>query len=276
MKRVLKLKLVALVVLGGALPASAWALQTPNACGNDEHVRCARYDVNEVYRVETIAGNATLVQFEEGEVVDSKESAVGLGDARAWKVGAGGNWIMFKPVTVKPDTNLIVVTNRRRYTFKLETVKRGGVPTWTLSFDYPDTRARLALEAAKKRALADAVGRSSASASVHQNENYDMHGNTVLAPTSMWDDGRFTYFRYATSRDAPAIFRLLPDGSEALVNSHAEGDTVVVHETGAGFVLRLGDSVLGVRNNAYSPDGQFNATGSTVSNTVRLVKGADK
>jgi len=31
-----------------------------------------------------------------------------------------------------------------------------------------------------------------------------------------------------------------------------------------------------VRNNAYSPDGQFNATGSTVSNTVRLVKGADK
>jgi type IV secretion system protein VirB9 len=158
MKRVLKLKLVALAVLGGALPASAWALQTPNACGNDEHVRCARYDVNEVYRVETIAGNATLVQFEEGEVVDSKESAVGLGDARAWKVGAGGNWIMFKPVTVKPDTNLIVVTNRRRYTFKLETVKRGGVPTWTLSFDYPDTRARLALEAAKKRALADAVG----------------------------------------------------------------------------------------------------------------------
>ncbi len=270
------LKWSGLAVLSCALPAFAWALQTPNACGNDEHVRCARYDAKEVYRVETVAGNATLVQFEEGEVVDSKESAVGLGDAKAWKVGAGGNWIMLKPFALKPDTNLIVVTNRRRYAFQLETVRRGDVPTWTLSFDYPDTRARLAAEVAKKRALADAVGHSGASASVHKNENYDMHGNMALAPTAIWDDGRFTYLRYATSRDAPAIFRLLPDGSEGLVNSHAEGDTVVVHDTGAGFVLRLGDAVLGVRNNAYSPDGQFNATGSTVSNTVRLIKGVDK
>src|SRR5258708_28095592 len=35
------------------------------------------------------------------------------------------------------------------------------------------------------------------------------------SPTALWDDGRFTYFKYATARDLPTIFTQLPDGGEA-------------------------------------------------------------
>jgi type IV secretion system protein VirB9 len=263
------------VALATAWPSASWALQLPGQCGDDEHVRCARYDVNEVYQIDTRAGNATLIQFEPGEIVDGEASAVGIGDAKAWKVGAGGNWILLKPQAVNPDTNLLVVTSRRRYTFQLVTAAKGEAPTWSLSFDYPDTRARLAEEAAHKKARVDEVLKGSGADSLaapHRNENYDMRGDKALAPTAMWDDGRFTYLRYATTRQLPAIFRTLPDGSEALVNQRVDGDTVVVHETASAFVLRDGNAVLGVRNNAYTPDGQFNAAGTTVPDAARLTK----
>jgi type IV secretion system protein VirB9 len=259
-----------LTALGAASPA--YALTTPGACGSDAHIRCAVFDPSEVYRVPFRAGNATLIQLEPGEVIDGPASGMGMGDSKAWKVGAKSNWILFKPTEGHADTNLLIVSDRRRYAIQLVTAERGEQAVWSLTFAYPDTRARLAEAAAKKQALAADRARSGAATSVHANENYDMQGDTVLAPTAIWDDGRFTYFRYATTRDLPVIFRLLPDGSEALVNSHADGDTVVVHETSANFMLRLGQSVLGIRNNAYTPDGKFNTTGTTVPGTVRLTK----
>ncbi|QIE29044.1 TrbG/VirB9 family P-type conjugative transfer protein [Caballeronia sp. SBC2] len=253
-----------------ALPAHA--LTTPGPCGADAHIRCAVFDSSEVYRVPFRAGTATLIQLEPGEVIDGPASGIGMGDSKAWKVGAKSNWILFKPTEAHADTNLIVVTDRRRYAIELVTADRGEAAVWSLNFTYPDTRSRETQAAARKQALAADRARSSAATSLHANENYDMQGDTVLAPTSMWDDGRFTYFRYATTRDLPDINRVLPDGSEALVNSHVDGDTVVVHETAAKFMLRLGKSVLGVRNNGYTPDGQFNTTGTAVPGTVRITK----
>lgn len=257
------------------VPSLSWALTTPAPCGQDTHVRCASYQINEVYRVPFRAGNATLIQFEEGEVIDGPASGLGMGDTRAWKVGAKGNWVIFKPDAMGAATNMVIVTDRRRYVFALVSAHGRESPCWSLSFDYPDTRARSSIEAAARSARAAAAlraGVTGASGAVRQNLNYEMRGDTVLAPTALWDDGRFTYFQYATSRDLPVTFRILPDGEEALVNSHVDGDTVVVHETSAQFVLRLGQAVLGIRNNAYTPDGAFNRTGTSVPGTVRLPK----
>ncbi|MNO06847.1 Type IV secretion system protein virB9 precursor [compost metagenome] len=53
-----------------------------------------------------------------------------------------------------------------------------------------------------------------------------------------------------------------------------EGETVVVHETAKGFVLRLGDAVLGVRNDGYAPQGKFNASGTSVPGMVRVSREA--
>lgn len=260
------------VVAAGAFAIPAHALTTPGPCGTDAHIRCAVFDPSEVYRVPFRAGTATLIQLEPGEVIDGPASGMGMGDSKAWKVGAKSNWILFKPTEVHADTNLIVVTDRRRYAVELVTADRGEASVWSLTFTYPDTRARDAEAAAKKQALAADRARSSAATSVHANENYDMQGDTVLAPTALWDDGRFTYFRYATTRDLPDINLVAPDGSEMQANLHIDGDTVVVHKTAANFMLRSGRSVLAVRNNAYTPDGHFNTTGTTVPGTVRITK----
>jgi type IV secretion system protein VirB9 len=104
------------------------------------------------------------------------------------------------------------------------------------------------------------------------NIRYMMRGDRALAPTALWDDGRFTYFKYSTARDLPTIFTKLPDGGEATANFHMEGDTVVVHEVSKSFVIRYGQSVLGIRNDGYSPDGHYNRAGSSVPGSARIAR----
>ncbi len=104
------------------------------------------------------------------------------------------------------------------------------------------------------------------------NTNYWGYGDKALAPTAAWDNGRFTYFSFNNAKDLPTIYKILTDGTETLVNSHIDGDTVVVHETGKTFILRLGKSVLGIDNRGFDAVGQFNRTGTNDNSSVRIAK----
>ena len=273
--RLLRFPAVAVTAGVSCVISSAWALETPRSCGADPHIQCARFDEDQVYRVATMPGRAVLIQLEPGETLMDK--GAGIGDAKAWAMSATGNWVMLKPRASQPDTNLMLVTNRRRYTFSLVSVSRGQPTTWVLRFEYPDTLAKNATAAARRQAAVVAASNSGQSVSVASpaaNTAYFMRGNLELAPTAAWDDGRFTYFRYTTSRDLPKVFMILADGSEATANFHMEGDTIVVHATARQFVIRYGDAVLGVRNDGYAPDGRYDATGSSVPGAVRLQRGS--
>jgi type IV secretion system protein VirB9 len=199
---------------------------------------------------------------------------------------------LLKPGALQPETNLVLVTNRRTYSLSLVDVSAVQPATWMLRFDYPDTRAKGATAQQRRldavsaalggqrangpaipASIANSVGAARtaplASTSV-ANTQYMMRGDRALAPTALWDDGRFTYFKYATARDLPTIFTTLPDGGEATANFHMEGDTVVVHEVSKSFVIRYGQSVLGIRNDGYSPDGHYNRAGSSVPGSARI------
>jgi len=258
---------IAAALFGMSLPAVAEVV--PGACGSDRHIACAVYDPNETYRIAYRPGEATVLVFEKGEKIDGG----GMGDGKAWTAGPAGNGFFFKPKAPQAATNLILLTNRRRYVLKLVPVRRHEEAVWSLTFDYPDTRAKASAAAAVRSAEARALLAQTVSTPGVGNFNYDMHGDTTLAPTALWDDGRFTYFEFGTSRDLPQIYRVYGDGKEALVNpDDVRGPVLVVHDTAQRFNLRLGDAVLGIRNNAYRPDGQLNPTGTTIPGTVRLVK----
>jgi type IV secretion system protein VirB9 len=250
-----------------ARPAAAEVL--PGPCGSDPHIACAVYDPTETYQITYRSGEATVIVFEKGEKLDGG----GMGDGKAWTAGPAGNGFFFKPKAVKAATNLILLTNRRRYVLHLIPVANHEDAIWSLTFDYPDSRAKeyaaAAARSAKARALLGPTGNTVRTG----NFDYDMHGDTTLAPTALWDDGRFTYFEFRTSRDLPQIYRVFEDGSEGLVNpDDMRGRVLVVHDTAHRFNLRLGDAVLGIRNNAYRPDGQSNPSATTIPGTVRLMK----
>jgi type IV secretion system protein VirB9 len=283
-------RLTAIAMGMAASVPPARALETPHSCGSDPHIQCATYDPDQAYRVSTMAGRVVMIQFESGEhIINSGE---GIGDAKAWHVAINDSGALLKPGALQPDTNLVLVTNRRTYSLSLVDVSAAQPATWMLRFDYPDTRARAA--AAEQRRLdavsaalggqrangraipasiVNSVGAANAVSVVSTpvpNTQYMMRGDRALAPTALWDDGRFTYFKYATARDLPTIFTKLPDGGEATANFHMEGDTVVVHEVSKAFVIRYGQSVLGIRNDGYSPDGHYNRAGSSVPGSARI------
>lgn len=234
-------------------------------------------------------GRAVMIQFEPGEhIINSGE---GIGDGKAWHVAINDSGAMLKPGAPQPETNLLLVTNRRTYPLSLVNVSAAQPATWILRFDYPDTRARAAsAQLRRQQAVSAALGSQQANgpaipasivgaatstpaASVPAaNIQYMMRGDRALAPTALWDDGRFTYFKYATARDLPTIFTKLPDGGEATANFHMEGDTVVVHEVSKSFVIRYGQSALDIRNDGYSPDGHYNRAGSSVPGSARIAR----
>ena len=51
-----------------------------------------------------------------------------------------------------------------------------------------------------------------------------------MRPREAFDDGRFTYLKFPNNIEIPAIYRAVPGAKdEWLVNSHREGDFVVLH-----------------------------------------------
>ena len=253
------------------------------AAGDDPRIRTVSYEPNQVVRIYTAIGNPTLIQFEEGETVeesDSNKAMIGIGDKEAWKIGPRGSNVMLKPAAAKPDTKLLIVTNKRSYAFEILSVPKNSSisPTLIVRFDYPDTRAKAALAASQKSAAAaDRVAKVAGRGNValKNNANYMMQGDTVLAPASISDDGSFTFMRFSSTRALPAAYKVLPDGKEALTNFHMESDTgmMVIHETAAKFILRYGSSVLAIRNDGFNPDGKLNVSGTSVPNAVRLPRG---
>ena len=97
-------------------------------------------------------------------------------------------------------------------------------------------------------------------------------GSDEIAPALVFDDGRFTYFSFPPNRDIPAILYLSPVGEETRLNVHMEKELAVVERMGRRFVLRLGQAVVGVWNDAYERDGIPPANGVTVSGVSRLLR----
>lgn len=225
MKTSLSLLLVAML-LSGAGSASAEA--TPRRGPHDSRVRVATWTEAQVYRVVTTLTRVTTVEFGEGETIRS----IIAGDTVGFQFDAvpGGRAFAIKPVDSNVATNITVYTNRRSYYFHV--VEARGTPHYVIQFQYPEDRKK------PRNAVAAAP----------PNTDYGVSDQTEITPVSVWDDGTFTYFRFAKNAPVPAIFRH-SWGGERSVNSTGQPDGVIrVSGVNARWVLRLGDDVVCVQD----------------------------
>lgn len=230
-----------LSVAGGQWAA---ADQQPTASRYDDRIRYVTYNGADVVRVDTAAGFATHIRLEEGEEYITHA----FGDAEAWSFAIERNHVFIKPRAEKADTNLIIVTDRRAYNFQLVYHESAGkAPIFQLSFHYPDTAAKAAAAAKTEKALETAF----LTPAGPLRTSYTMAGDFTIAPLNVWDDGKFTYFRFPGNRDVPAIYMVDPDGRESIVNRSSGGkanDVVVVQKVNEKWSLRLGNQALAVFN----------------------------
>jgi type IV secretion system protein VirB9 len=249
----------------------ALALMTGSALAEDTRMRTEIYDASQVYKVYTAIGKATLIQFESDEsLMISPASVLGIGDAEAWHLGVRGNNVVLKPATRLPRTNIIIVTNKRTYAFDLIPAGK-RTSTYVIRFRYLDTEAELA-EAEQRRLEITAAARA---ARWPVNTDYLWKGypeDAALAPTAAWDDGRFTRLEYDHAGELPVFYKVLPDGSESLLNYNIDTKDkaiVVLHEVIRLVRVRLNQQVIEIRNQGYKLPA-LNRTGAGEYGATRI------
>lgn len=212
------------------IAAPALAEYIPRSGGNDNRVRVATYQDGQVYRLSVSLTHVTTVEFGQGETIRS----IIAGDTEGFQLDGvpGGRAFAVKPNARGVHTNITVYTNRRSYYFN---VTEASSPTYyVVQFRYPE----------------DNVRPTNAVAQQAPNYNYAASDQTEFTPTSVWDDGTFTYFRFPRSSPVPAIFRS-STGSERTVNSQQIEDGVLrVSGVSNQWVLRLGEDVVCIQVSA--------------------------
>lgn len=251
------------------IAVSAHAEQRPVSI-KDSRMQFFNYTIDDVFLIKTKMGHSSLIQFEAGEIIHD-DGGLGVGEARDWSIAVKGNNVFFKPLKdFIPPTNMIVVTNKRTYAFALQTTHSNDM-TYVARFNYPEEKIVNVKQETHipKEFKRVKQGDTSYLIDAKINTNYVKRGNVEITPTAMWDDGLFTYLQYNNAKELPSIYKVMPDGSESLVNTHIQDDTVVIHEVNLLYRLRLGHSVAEVRNQNLKDSG-FNRTGTSTSDTFRL------
>jgi type IV secretion system protein VirB9 len=193
----------------------------PRRGAHDDRVRIATFVDGEVYQVRTSLTHVTSIEFGPGETIRS----IIAGDTEGFLLDGvpGGQAFAIKPVVRGAHTNITVYTNRRSYYFN---VTEASAPTfYVIRFRYPEVA----------RDDARAIARQPA------NHAYGVSAQAEITPQEIWDDGTFTYFRFAANAPVPAIFRW-STGRERSVNAMAQEDGVIrVSGISARWVLHLAD-----------------------------------
>jgi type IV secretion system protein VirB9 len=221
----------------------------------DARVRVVAYNPDDVITLHGYVGYQIHLQFAEGEEFVN----LGSGDNGAFDVGAERNHFFIKPKEVRASTNLTVLTNRRAYHF--DYVVSANPPAgaaarrmvYSVRFSYPEDEARAAA-ADRERRQADAR-MSRVVTDRLRNTDYWFCGSESLRPMSAYDDGVHTRLRFQARSEFPAMFVQNDDGSESLLNFNVDDDEVVIHRVARRLVLRRGNLVGCVVNQAFTGGG---------------------
>lgn len=251
-------------------PAPVLALDVPKPSPADPRVRYAAYNSADVIELDAVIGVATHIVLEEGEGYSYHV----FGDSAAYAFTYKDNHLFFKPVAQQANTNLIVVTNRRSYAFKLTYSDTPNAQAlYKLVIRYPDSVAKRAHSDRTQNAIQNAFAKTSAPVNW---QGYTQSGDLSLAPVHAWDDGRQTWLQFAQQADMPTVYRVTPDGQEVITNYHMADDrTMVLHRTATRWHLRLGNQVLSIHNEDYGRTELPAHTGTVSPDVIRVLRGTN-
>lgn len=268
-----------LIVLFTALFAcsNSYAMDKPQSGREDKRVFYTDFKPDEVYPISAVNGLITTIVFAPGETVKN----FGSGFSTAWEFAARENHFFLKPREKQGTTNLVIVTDKRTYLFDVKLITNPKNATYRLTFRYPlDEQAKIAANKEKEH-INSLLNESSipneaqAKDKDSVNRNYSMNFGSArnskrIAPTEAFDDGQFTYLKFSKHTDFPSAYRKV-DEEETLVNSHVQGDWLVLHGVFEELRLRAGYAVVGIYNENYTGGGMHEESGVSVPGLKREV-----
>jgi len=246
--------------LASALVSAVLTAGVTTAVADETRLRTVEFRPDLVLAVTAFVGYHIHFEF----APDEHFVTLASGDTASLEIAAEGNHLMLKPRRATPETNLTVLTSQRTYFLDYRALARApqaDEAVFSIRFTYPpDPRATVA-------SPADAAGTRLGVPPAVRNRDYWYCGDPALRPRSAEDDGIQLRLSFGPAVELPAIYAAAADGTESLVNSHVENDTVVVHRIADRFVLRRG-ALVGCVLNRAAPGAARRAGSGTVRGDV--------
>jgi type IV secretion system protein VirB9 len=210
---------------------NAEAVQYSKPIAINPHIRIINYSPNEVHAYTGFYNYVASILFEDGE----KIVTIAIGDPTAWQITPSGNRLFIKPLQNDPETNALIITNKRVYHFSLDAREATGMDDEDLVFEtrfaYP--QINFSYTESSDSYIPD-INEDS-----NLNFNYLLSGHEDIKPIRIFDDGRFTYMQFPeTNVELPAVFDVDSTGREAVVNIRTVGKYLVIEKVGSLFTLR--------------------------------------
>ena len=268
---------LSLVVATGVVSGVACAAVVPSPGRTDARVREIEYREDQVVQLTGYVGYHIDIELERGE----QFVALGTGDSAAVDVASEGPHVMVKPKAARVATNLTLVSSRRVYHFEYRSLDAQpplNTAIFALRFRYSPapsgvTPAATPVPFSSQAGAATAAVVAKVSVPPRPvNRDYWYCGGSTLQPVAASDDGVQTRLTFSSRGEWPAIFVRNEDGSESLLNFHAEGTTAVVHRVAPEFVLRRGRLVGCVENRGYAGSGSWVSGGALEHDVSREVR----
>ncbi|CAZ15878.1 TrbG/VirB9 family P-type conjugative transfer protein (plasmid) [Xanthomonas albilineans] len=287
-------KILCVFLSAAVLAGPAFAVETPRSSPYDYRIKTAVYNPQDTVIIDAVVGLATHIAVEPGERYVTHV----FGDSEAWSFAHVENHFFIKPKEARGDTNLTIITDKRTYHILLRYIgdykansTNGKQETrfihtpWTmrqatleLTYTYPQEEA-LRAAAARQEAKVQSALAAPEFAPGRRNFSYQMSDDPKvqsIAPINVWDDYRFTYFKFPPNAELPTIFVIGADGKESTVNVRTIGrerNIIQAQMVGREWRIRYGKKmVIGLINSGFDPNQGANTTGTAAPNVNRVEK----
>jgi len=244
---------LAILLTSMLISGVAQATKEPRPGKTDARITTITYNERDVVKLWGHYGYSLQITFSPSETI----SHVSAGDSLAWQIVPKANHLFLKPIEDDPETNLLVLTNKRSYHFELRAHNAKSPAdtsvTYAVKFHYPSESLfrKLKQENETNRLRNTEVIPDRTISPGSMNFNYTMRGSEKLSPIRTFDDGEFTYFQFPKEIDTPAIFLVNAQKEESIVNYHVSGKFIVVERIASRFILRSGKEATCIYNEGY-------------------------
>jgi len=239
----LEMKVIFILILLSCF-CPLFSSQAAMPVATDSRIRTFVYGENEVFRLSTVYGYQSNVEFS----TDEEVLTISIGDPTAWQVTPAGRRLFVKAMQENAHTNMTVVTNKRTYQFDLTaSPKPEDEVVYVIRFYYPekdfDRPSQILSSSAVAQTTRDPVS------SAYYNFNYTLTGPESFAPLKVFDDGKHTYFQFPNNNAIiPQIALVGDNNQETDLVYRVVGGYVAVDEVGRQFLLRQGQGRVNVYN----------------------------
>lgn len=263
---------LSVVVALGSLPSIALALDNPRHSRADNRIQNTNYKIDDVVLVRAAVGRATHIVLAPNEKVLEMVS----GNSEAWEIVDRRNNIYLKPKMDNADTNLLITTDKHEYSFDLRVVNTDKAPAYRLVFRYPQDEAIKKAKVAEQQFVSDSLKQIPSITARNINTHYTMQqgkNSDSFKPIEAFDDGTFTYIKFARGKDMPNVFRMIEKGKEAIINSTVQDDYLILEGVYKTMMIRANNAVIGLYNESYVDGGTGTGTATASPVVERAIKG---